>query len=83
MAIGNKDSWLPAAGDSLWSHPNHGREIRVETDGCETRLVFVASSPQAATKLADDLLVQIKRGSVKINIGGKISRITDTGEIKG
>lgn len=77
MAISDKDKWLPAAGDSLWGHPNHGREVRIESDGCETRLIFVGKSPQAASDLADDLLAQVKRGSIKINIGGTISRIVE------
>jgi hypothetical protein len=77
MAIGDKSSWLPMGGEKAWSHPNHGEQLRVEVDGCETRLIFVGKSRAAADKLADDLLAQIKKGSIKINIGGTISKIVE------
>lgn len=77
MAIGDKDKWLPIGGEKAWSHPNHGKELRVEVDGCETRLIFVGASPAAANKLADDLMTQVKKGSIKINIGGTITKITE------
>lgn len=54
-----------------FSHPNFGKQARVEQDGCEVRLVMVANTVGQASDLADRLLAGLKAGAVNLTFMGK------------
>lgn len=58
-------------GDRGFTHPNFGREARVEVWGREVRLIFIAGTEDMAHDLADRIIEQMKNGSVNISMMGK------------
>jgi hypothetical protein len=65
------------ATDRQFTNPNFGSQARVEVDGCEVRLVFVASDRFKANDLADRLLEQLKQGSVTLTMMGQPTSIVE------
>lgn len=61
-----------------FSHPNFGREVRIEQFGKEVRLIFVASTQSQSDSICEELLRQLKGGSVNLTLMGKPSSITET-----
>jgi hypothetical protein len=54
-----------------FTNPNYGNEVRVEIDGCEVMLTFIASDEKRAQSLAENILHQLKQGAVNISLVGK------------
>lgn len=63
--------------DRPFSHPNFGTQARIEQDGLEVRLIFVAGSQEQANSLADSILEQLKAGSLNLTLMGKPTRVTE------
>lgn len=61
--------------DREFTNPNVGNEVRVEVEGLEVRLIFVASTVQKADNLARNILQQLKTGNLNITLMGKPSAI--------
>jgi hypothetical protein len=57
--------------DRQFSHPNFGHEARVELNGCEVRLIFVASDRVRAESMALSLLDQLQAGALNITLTGR------------
>jgi hypothetical protein len=57
--------------DRQFTHPNFGNEARVELNGCEVRLIFVATDRVRAESLALSLLDQLQQGAVNITMTGR------------
>lgn len=57
--------------DRMFTHPNLGRECRVEWLGNEVALVFVCHDEARAEQLAKDLLRQLREGGVNLTLMGK------------
>ena len=64
--------------DRPFSHPNLGREVRVEQYGREVRLIFVAGTQAKSDALAKDLLRQLKAGALNLTLMGKPTSIEDS-----
>lgn len=60
-----------------FTHPNFGNEARVEVNGREVRLIFVAATIEKANDLADSLLSQLKSGSIQLTMMGKPTNVTE------
>lgn len=63
--------------DRRFSHPDFGKEARVELWGNEVRLVFIASDSKRATELAEYLVEQMRNGAVNITVMGKPDNIAE------
>ena len=63
--------------DRQFTHPNIGREARVEQHGREVRLIFVTDSLAQADDLADSILAQMKAGALNITLFGKPTSVVD------
>lgn len=61
-----------------FTNPNFGNEARVELNGKEVRLIFVAGTYLQANELAEDLLRQLKSGALNITVMGKPTKVTET-----
>lgn len=64
--------------DRPFSHPNFGKEVRIEQYGREVHLIFVAGTKQQSDSMCEDLLRQLKDGAVNITLMGKPSSVTET-----
>ena len=62
--------------DRAFTHPNFGKEVRVEQQGREVRLIFMAASVPAAENLVDAILTQLKGGALNLTLMGKPTSIT-------
>jgi hypothetical protein len=62
--------------DRTFTNPDYGKEVRVEVMDNEVALVFVAESNAKADALADNILGQLKRGSINITMMGYPTGIT-------
>jgi hypothetical protein len=60
-----------------FTNPDYGREVRVEVQGDEVALVFVADSEAKANDLAENILGQLKSGSINITLMGKPTKVTE------
>ena len=56
--------------DRAFTHPDIGRQARVELDGREVRLVFVCTDEDRAENLAHTILRQMRNGSLNITLMG-------------
>ena len=65
------------ATDRQFTNPNFGNQARVEVDGCEVRLIFVASTKQKANDLADSMVEELKRGSITLTMMGKPTSVEE------
>lgn len=63
--------------DRGFTHPNFGREARVEVYGREVRLTFVAGTPAQADSLAETIVSQMKAGALNITLMGKPTSIVE------
>jgi hypothetical protein len=63
--------------DRQFTHPNFGKQARVELDGREVRLVFVAGNADQAESLADNILAQLRNGGVNITLMGKPTSVME------
>ena len=63
--------------DRPFSHPNFGKEVRIEQFNKEVHLVFVASSQSQADSMCDELLRQLKGGAVNLTLMGVPSSVTE------
>jgi hypothetical protein len=63
--------------DRQFTHPNFGKQARVELDGREVRLIFVASDAGAAESLADSILAQLRDGALNITLMGKPTSVVE------
>ena len=57
--------------DRLFSHPNFGKEVRIEQYGREVHLIFVAGSQAQSDSMCDELLRQLQGGAVNLTLMGK------------
>ena len=57
--------------DRQFTHPNFGKQVRVELYGREVRLIFIASDEAKAEEMAEYLLKQLRQGAVNITLMGK------------
>jgi hypothetical protein len=62
--------------DRAFTNPDYGNEVRVEVMDNEVALVFVAASNAKAEALADNILSQLKAGSINVTMMGKPTGIT-------
>lgn len=65
--------------DRPFSHPNFGKEARIEQYGREVHLIFVAGTKAQADDLVEVLLAQLKAGSLQITVMGSTPVITEDG----
>ncbi|MBO4228154.1 hypothetical protein [Bradyrhizobium neotropicale] len=63
--------------DRGFTHPNFGKEARVELDGREVRLIFVASNVEMAEHLALSILDQLRHGAIHLTMMGKPTSVTE------
>lgn len=61
-----------------FTHPNFGKEARVEVWGKEVRLIFIANTEAQANSMADTLIDQIKAGGVHLTMMGKPTAIVES-----
>ena len=57
--------------DRGFTHPNFGREARVEQYGREVHLIFVAGTAAQADSLAESIVSQLQAGAINITMMGK------------
>jgi hypothetical protein len=62
----------------LFTHPNFGREARVEVWGREVRLIFVAGTTNQANDMAETIVTQLKAGAINITMMGKPTSVEET-----
>jgi hypothetical protein len=62
---------------SGFSHPNFGKEVRIDQKGKEVHLVFIASTRKQADDIVAHLLDQLKNGALNITLMGKPTSITE------
>jgi hypothetical protein len=63
--------------DRGFSHPNTGREVRIEQYGREVRLVFVCGTKALSDSLCEDLLKQLASGTLNLTLMGKPTSISE------
>jgi hypothetical protein len=61
-----------------FTHPNFGREARVELHGREVRLIFVAGTPAQAESFAETIVGQLKDGALNITLMGKPTSVEES-----
>lgn len=64
--------------DRGFTHPNFGKQVRIEQFGKEVHLIFVADSMGQSDSLCDFLLQQLKGGSLNITLMGKPTSVEET-----
>lgn len=64
--------------DRPFTHPNAGKQIRVEQNACEVRLVFVCDTQAMSDSLCKDLLRQLKVGALNLTLMGKPTSIEES-----
>lgn len=60
-----------------FTHPNFGKEARVEVWGREVRLIFVAGTAAQANSLADKMIEQLKAGAINLTMMGKPTSVKE------
>jgi hypothetical protein len=60
-----------------FSHPNYGREVRIEQYDREVHLIFVAGTRAMSDRLVEDLLKQLKSGALNITLMGKPTSVIE------
>jgi hypothetical protein len=58
------------ATDRQFTHPNFGKQARVEVWGSEVKLIFVADNATKANDLAEYMIGQLQQGSINITLMG-------------
>lgn len=62
-----------------FSHPNFGKEARVEQCGREVRLILVAGTEAQAADLARTIVGQLKGGALNLTMMGRPTGIIESG----
>lgn len=57
--------------DRGFTHPNFGRQARIEQYGKEVHLIFVADTQAQSDSMCESLLTQMKAGALNITLLGK------------
>lgn len=63
--------------DRGFSHANFGTQARIEQNGKEVRLIFVAGTHAQADSLCDDILKQMKAGAINITMMGRPTSVEE------
>jgi hypothetical protein len=63
--------------DRQFTHPNFGKQARVELWGKEVRLIFVANSADQAEDFAENIVNQLKAGAINITMMGKPTSVVE------
>ena len=63
--------------DRGFTHPDFGKEVRVEQQGNEVRLIFSAGSLPQAESLSRSLVKQLKDGALHLTLMGKATGSTE------
>jgi hypothetical protein len=63
--------------DRQFTNPNFGSTARVEVHGREVRLIFVASTEEKANDLAENMIGELKRGSITLTMMGKPTSVEE------
>jgi hypothetical protein len=66
------------SGDRAFTHPNFGKEVRIEQYGMDVHLVFVANTMQQSNDMCDELLRQLESGALNLTLMGKPTSIEKT-----
>jgi hypothetical protein len=53
-----------------FTHPNFGKEVRIEQYGREVHLIFVAGTQAQSDSMCDELLRQLKGGALTLTMMG-------------
>ena len=64
--------------DRLFTHPNFGKEVRIEQFGKEVRLTFVAGTMHQSDAMCEELLRQLKSGALSLTLMGKPTSIHES-----
>lgn len=65
--------------DRPFTHPNAGKEVRIEQSGREVRLIFACDTQAMSDSLCEDLLRQLKSGALNLTLMGRPTSIKDSG----
>lgn len=65
------------ATDRGFSHPNFGKEVRIEQYGKEVHLIFVAGSQAQSDSMVETLLAQLKAGALNLTLMGKPTSVVE------
>jgi hypothetical protein len=76
MARDGKGTYLMS--DRQFTHPNFGKEVRIEQHFKEVHLIFVAGTLRQADDLCTELLRQLKDGAFNMTLMGKPTSIEET-----
>lgn len=63
--------------DRGFTHPNFGKDVRVEVWGRECRLIFVAGTTDQAENFAEYLVHQLKGGALNLTLMGKPTSVIE------
>ena len=63
--------------DRGFTHPNFGRQTRIEQYGKEVHLVFVADTQAQSDSMCEALLSQLKGGALNITLMGKPTSVEE------
>jgi len=63
--------------DRQFTHPNFGKQARVEVWGREVRLIFVANNAAAAEDMAEYLVEQMRNGALNITLMGMPTSVVE------
>lgn len=63
--------------DRPFTHPNFGKEVRIEQYGKEVHLIFVAGTEHQADGMVKTLLKQLKAGALNLTLMGKPTSIEE------
>lgn len=63
---------------SAFSHPNFGKEVRIEQYDREVHLIFVAGSMAQSDSMCEELLRQLKGGAVNLTLMGKPTSVEES-----
>lgn len=61
-----------------FTHPNFGKEVRIEQYGREVHLIFKADTDRQADSLVETILAQLKNGAINLTMMGKPTSVTET-----
>lgn len=63
--------------DRGFTHPNFGKQVRVEVWGKEVRLVFTAGTLDQANDFAEHLVAQLTTGAINLTLMGKPTSVEE------
>jgi hypothetical protein len=64
--------------DRGFTHPNFGREARIEQYGKEVHLIFVATTQAQSDDMCETLLSQMKAGALNITLMGRPTSVEES-----